>query len=198
MTDQTFAELSEQIKAGDEQGLQTVYQEGSQYCIRTLVKKTGCTVADAEDIFMDAVLVFRENVLSNKLVHLSNLKTYLFGICWNKWRDLHRLRQRWGREQDEIERQLYHLVDEFQPLVDISQDDLFKRCQDQLQRVRVALSQLKENCQELLRYIYFEQRPQEEVAQLMGYASANVVKVTRHRCHQRWLKQIEQLANQPQ
>ncbi|MEM7657009.1 MAG: hypothetical protein AAF399_12825, partial [Bacteroidota bacterium] len=106
MTDLAFQQLRTHISAGDPAGLKQVFEETHYYCVRTLMKKTRCDEADAEDLYMDAVLVFRENVLSGKLQQLSNLKTYVFGICWNLWRDFQRAKTKWGRTRDEFEHQL--------------------------------------------------------------------------------------------
>lgn len=188
MNERRFQQLSHQIRAGDKRGMQYVFEQSSRYCVGTLIKKTGCEVSDAEDLFMDAILIFRENILSGKLSQLSNLRTYVFGICWNLWRDLNRARTKWQREQNEVEHQLYLLIgQEEHPFAWEDQEEM----KQQIQVVSHALDQLSHKCKELLSYVYVEQRPQKEIATLMGFASSNVVKVTRHRCYQQWVKHIE-------
>ena len=191
MTERAFLALKQQIVNNDERGLREVFEQGNRYCVRTLLKKTHCSEADAEDIFMDALLIFRENLLSGKLQQLSNLKTYLFGICWNLWRDLQYARKRWNREQNEVEHQLYlSFSEENKGLSNMELDELKKESEMQLGLVKVALEKLGEKCQQILKMAYLEKRKYEEVAQIMGMANANVVKVTKHRCHQKWIKEI--------
>ena len=189
MNERVFQQLTQQIRSGDKQGMQYVFEQSSRYCVRTLIKKTGCEVADAEDVFMDAILIFRENILSGKLKQLSNLRTYLFGICWNLWRDLNRSRKKWQKEENEVERQLYILVGQQDKPFAWEEKEEMKR---QVKIVCDALNQLSAKCKELLSYVYVEQIPQKEIASLMEFASPNVVKVTRHRCYQQWVKRINQ------
>lgn len=187
MDRQTFQRLTTRIQNGDPRGLQHVFDETHRYCVRTMIKKTRCEEADAEDIFMDAMLIFRENVLSGKLQQLSNVRTYVFGICWNLWRDLNRAKARWGQPESESERQAMLIAAQ-----DVLQEEEEKELmQRRLKQVHTALERLGEKCRQLLTYVYMEQRPQQEIADLMGFASANVVKVTRHRCFEQWVRHIE-------
>lgn len=195
MTERAFIELQQQIRKNDDRGLRSVFEQGNKYCVLTLIKKTNCTKADAEDIFMDAILIFRENILNGKLQQLSNLKTYLFGICWNLWRDLNYARKRWQREENEVQRQLYLALEpETKGLSTLELDELKTEAEEQLKWVQRALARLNENCQKLLKLVYMEKRKYEEVAHMMGFASANVVKVSKYRCHQKWVKEIEKKA----
>lgn len=187
MNERNFQQLATQIKTDDKRGLEFVFEETSRYCIRTLIKKTSCNLADAEDVYMDAIIIFRENILSGKLVQLSNLRTYLFGICWNVWRDLNRAQAKWQFGDGEVERQLMLLVKpEEYPFAADSNEHV----QVQIQRIQKALNMLSEKCRKLLCYVYIDQRPQKEIADLMEFASPNVVKVTRHRCYQQWISKI--------
>lgn len=194
MTERAFIQLQQQIQRNDSRGLGDVFEQGNRYCVRTLIKKTNCSQADAEDIFMDAIIIFRENMLNGKLKHLSNLKTYLFGICWNLWRDLNYARGRWQREQNEVQRQMYLAIEpETKGFSTLEADELKVETEKQLHLVQKALQKLKENCQQLLKLVYLEKQKYEEVAKIMGFASANVVKVSKYRCHKKWLSEIEKI-----
>ena len=188
MNKDLFQRLATQIRNGDDRGLQFVFDETNRYCVRTLIKKTNCEVADAEDLFMDALLIFRENMLSGKLQQLSNLQTYVFGICWNLWRDLNRAKAKWGQPASEVERQAFLIAAQDDTLLEEEEKDLVIR---RVKQVQNALQHLGEKCRRLLTYAYIEERPHKEIAELMGFASSNVVKVTRHRCYQQWITHIE-------
>ncbi|MDX2245869.1 MAG: sigma-70 family RNA polymerase sigma factor [Bacteroidia bacterium] len=188
-----FQRLVRQIQNGDDKGLQYVFDETNRYCVRTLIKKTRCDTADAEDIFMDAMLIFRENILSEKLIQLTNIKTYMFGICWNLWRDLNRAKAKWGHPENETERQVF-LIAAHDPQMEEDEKDFVLH---RMKEVKDALSRLGEKCRQLLTYVYVEERSQKEIAEIMNFASPEVVKVTRHRCYQQWMKHIEQTAISP-
>lgn len=183
MTEAAFNNLISQIKTGDKSGLGQVYDQTHRYCVLTLIKKTGCRKDDAEDLYMDAILVFREKAIAGGIRYLSNVKTYMFGICYNLWRDMNRADQKWNTVQDEVERQYYLLK-----LNEETEEEEVVR--NKLKTVKEALAKLDEKCMKLLRYAYLEQRPQKEIAELMGFASANVVKVTRFRCYKKWMDQM--------
>ncbi|MEM6262916.1 MAG: sigma-70 family RNA polymerase sigma factor [Bacteroidota bacterium] len=184
MKEAAFQELVKLIRANDKRGLQQVFDQTYRYCTRTLIKKTRCSAADAEDIYMDALLVFRENILSGRLTILSNLKTYMYGICFNLWRTLNRHHQKQQQFESEIARQYALLTQE-------GAEQTALELTEKANQVKAALKQLSETCQQLLTLVYLEQRPQEEIAQIMGFASSNVVKVTRHRCYKYWMKALE-------
>jgi RNA polymerase sigma factor (sigma-70 family) len=189
-----FQQLCNQIKRDDARGMSMVFKETHRYCTRTLLKKTQCGMADAEDIYMDALLIFRENILQDKVEYLSNLQTYLFGICWNVWRKLNRQQGKQQQWEGEVARQLHMLQEEAGSPFEEDAEEVVKR---RVKLVKNALAALGDKCQRLLNYVYVEQRAQKDIAELMGFASASVVKVTRHRCYQKWMKAIEQTKSEP-
>jgi len=138
---------------------------------------------------MDSILIFRDNVLKGKLTTLTNLNSYMFGICWNLWREQNRARAKWDAAKSDFEHQI--LVMETQEDFSFPGEELLEQ-KALISSVMKALGELGERCQQLLTYVYVEHRSQKEIATLMGFSSANVVKVTRHRCYQQWRKRIAQ------
>lgn len=187
MSTRTADELREALMRGSQEPMRFVFEETYRYCTRTMVKKSGCSAEDAEDVYMDALLIFRENLVSGKLKELTNLKTYVFGICWNLWRDLLRARERWTREENEVERQMWLLSAAGDQPLEPTEADLVRV---QIRRVTQALNQLGDTCRQLLTLVYAEERSHREVAHILGLASAEVVKVTRHRCYQQWIRLV--------
>ncbi|MEZ4828724.1 MAG: sigma-70 family RNA polymerase sigma factor [Bacteroidia bacterium] len=124
---------------------------------------------------------------------MTNVKTYMFGICWNLWRDLNRAKNLVGSSESEIERQFF-LLSAHDPQ---REEDDKEWVKEQVSLVKAALMNLGEKCRQLLTYVYIEERPQKEIAQLMNFASPEVVKVTRHRCYQQWVRLIEQTESRP-
>jgi RNA polymerase sigma factor (sigma-70 family) len=197
MTESAFQQLQQQILADDPRGLSQVFAICSQYCIRSLRKKTQCSLEDAEDVLMEAMLTFRQNMVSGRVENLSNLKAYVFGICWNKWRDLNRARKRWQQEQEEVERTLYWVLEDHD--LPFEQEEEARLFQQSLQRklslAQEALQELGEKCRQLLRMFYMEERSLQQIAEQMAFANANVVKVSKFRCYQKWMKKMEKSKN---
>lgn len=189
MRAQEFQQLKTQLQQGDNTALKWVFEQCGRYCIGTLIQKTACDEADAEDLLMEAVLVFRQNMLEGKVQEISSIKAYLFGIVWNKWRDLSRARKRWQRETDGLTRTYYLRAEESDHLVAAEEEAAWaNRIESQLALAHAALGALKSNCRQLLKLFYMEKKPLAEIAVTMGLANANSAKVTKHRCYQRWMK----------
>lgn len=185
MTEADFSILIEQIKNDDPRGMREVYTQTNRYCLGTLIKKTSCKKEDAEDLYMDALLVFRENILGDKVAYMSNIQTYMFGICYNLWRDFNRSQNKWKAAETEVERQYLILKGEE------SDEEAMELVKAKCAKVIQALEQLGDKCKRLLTYAYVEQRSQQEIAETMGFASANVVKVTRFRCYKKWMEILQ-------
>ncbi len=183
----TTPEILQSLQQGDNQALTAVYQQVSGYCIRTLLRKTTCSPEDAEDLLMDAILIFRDNILTRKLTQITNLKAYLFGICWNLWREKNRTQSKWEAAKSDLEHQI--LVMETQGELPFPGEELLEQ-KALIQQVQQALGKLGDRCQQLLKMVYVESRSHQEIAEAMNFSSANVVKVTRHRCYQQWVKHI--------
>lgn len=195
MRTQEFQRLKEQLQKGDTDGLKWVFEQCGRYCVGTLIQKTNCDQADAEDLLMEAIIVFRRNMLEDKVEEISSIRAYVFGIVWNKWRDLQRARKRWQRESDSLTRTYYLRVEESDPLV-AAEEELAQATsiQTRLRNAQTALTQLKANCQQMLNLFYFEKKSLTDIAEAMGFANANVAKVSKHRCYQRWMKAISKMA----
>ena len=193
MSKAEFEYLVSQLKQGNNQPLQqlTAYKED---CIGMLRNRSNgsCRRDDAEDIFIDAVMAFRRNVLQGKAV-FQNVKGYLATICWNKWLESSRAKQRHFKKQEEVERQLYVVKEE--PVDHLVLEEERKAEQTQknqrFQLITTAMAKLSEKCQQILKLAIIEELPMKEIAQIMGFASANVAKTTKSRCYNRLIKSVK-------
>ena len=72
--------------------------------VKSLVKKiTGeyYNDGDEEDIFQDALIVFYENLINNKLILTTDPCGYIYGVAKNKARELREKRERERKRQKE-------------------------------------------------------------------------------------------------
>lgn len=87
MNSSTFEKLRNRLHEGDSTAIRDILIECEGYCISKLKQKAKCNRAEAEKILEAAILVFREKVLTQKIVAVANLKEYIFLTCWEIWRE---------------------------------------------------------------------------------------------------------------
>ena len=178
-------QLIDRLKRGDPEALQYVYNHSKAYCIGRLGRTIGCQPSDAEDIFMDAVLVFRENVMHEKLTEVVHLRAYLFKVCRNLYHEQQHREEQARAAEHAVRSRLYEDA--------ITLPDDFPR---QKALVMQAFRYLGGNCRRMLQYYYFEHRSLEEIAQKMNLANTNVVKATKSRCYKKWVEAVNALKQQ--
>lgn len=171
-----------QIQKSNPEALQYVYNHCKEYCIRCMHSRTECTSVDAEDIFMDAILIFRENVMTGKLTEVKHLRAYMYKICLNIYREQQYNESRRQKSEDAIRISLYEND------VPIPDDMLLKKA-----IAMQAFRYLGANCRCILQYYYFDQLPLEDIAKKMNLANSNVAKVTKSRCYKKWVEAVASL-----
>ena len=175
-------QLIKQMRQADPEALQYVYDHCKVYCIRRLCSAIHCSPHEAEDIFMDAILIFRENVMKDKLKQVTHLRAYLYQVCKNLYHE-RQYRSKQAREAEDAVR--HHWYED--------QDILFDDFPQKKELVMEAFRYLGENCRRILRYYYFEHLSLEEIAQKMDLANVNVAKATKSRCYKRWVEAVATL-----
>ena len=189
MTEDAFNILVAGIKLGNNEVLRSL-QPFQQDCVRMLRIKSGgrCSGDAAYDIFIDAVMDFRDNVLQDK-VYYQNVKAYLKQICWYKWMEGTRKRKRQEQQTEEVRRRLY--ADEVEPEAErLAGGDEQRK---QLTMANQALQQLSDKCQRILRMAIMESMSMSDIAMAVGLANANVAKTTKSRCYQQLINHVRRL-----
>ena len=174
--------LIRQVQQADPEALQYVYNHCRAYCLRRLGSSTTCSLVDAEDIFMDALLIFRENVMTGKLTKVDHLRAYLYRVCENRYREQQRCQQRERQAENTVRAFLY----ESNPALP---DDLPQKKTVVMQAFRY----LGEHCRQVLHYYYFDHLTLEEIAKKTNLANSNVAKVTKSRCYKKWVEAVAAL-----
>ena len=189
MTEDAFDKLVTLLKQGNNEALAAI-QPMQPDCIRMLrVKSAGrCSPDMAYDIFIDAVLEFRNNVLRDK-VKYRNIKAYLKQICWYKWLDESRRRRRVNSKSEDVRLTIY--AGHATSTSDLQDEEQVK--QQQLAMARQALERLSEKCQRILKLAIIDQLAMTEIAELLGLANANVAKSTKSRCYKYLLAEVRKI-----
>ncbi len=87
MNNSAFEKLRSRLQEGNPAAIRDMLVECEGYCISKLKQKAKCNRVEAEKILEEAILVFREKVLTEKIVAVANLKEYIFLTCWEIWRE---------------------------------------------------------------------------------------------------------------
>ena len=189
MTEKDLQELKRALEKGDNSSLAFIFNEHADFCIENLVHKNNCTRQDAEDIFVDSVLIFRENILKGKVTYLTNVRNYVYTTCRNQ--HLANLQRSQSREKklQKITPPM-ELHDSENPLIKAEEQSE----SDRMQHIaNEAFELLNENCRKILHLFYVKSMSLKEIAEQTGISSAGVVKTNKYRCLGKLSKLIDEL-----
>lgn len=153
--------------------------------------------SDCEDIFQDSFLVLYHQIIDGKLNQMaSSLSTYFIGICRNK--ALEHLRSK-GKEINYIDDYPEIAKDEFE-------DDKIDRLlalEDNTEKIEIRKSaltnqivkDLPDPCDKILWGFYRDGFSLQTLAQMLNYKSEGTVKVTKHRCCDKFRSRFKELAS---
>jgi len=151
------------------------------FSIEYLISKNNCTKELAEDIFSEAMLNFRDQVIYQKVTKLKNPKNYLLGICLNLFRNHLRSEKRFTDKKFQIKRQLYSSNPNYlEQIISIEND------QEKKVIAIDSFEQLDEKCREILRLFYVEELKMKEIATIMQFANDKVAKNKKSVCYKKW------------
>lgn len=158
-----------------------------------LGKSYGLSPDDCKDVFQEAFLTLYNNVCDGKLSKLtSSLSTYFIGICRNKALELLRTKARMPAIDDETSQSLTggaFLEDKANTLISLDDSD-FEREKQRL--VCGLVRNLPAPCNELLWGYYRDELSLKALAQSLGYSEGSV-KVTKHRCTEKFKMRYKEL-----
>ena len=151
---------------------------------------------DCEDVFQEAFIVLYKNITEGKLTLTAALSTYFFGICRNKAHEKIRAK---GKEINIIDEFPNTTKDEFED----ERIDRLLALEDDTEQiemrkeaiVREIVSNMPSPCDKILWGFYRDGFSMETLAQMYNYSSAGSVKVTRHRCAQKFKARFLEISN---
>lgn len=152
---------------------------------------------DCEDVFQDAFIVLHKNIIEGKLTDLtSSLSSYFHGICKNKAYE--KLRSK-GKEINIIDEYPSTTKDEFEDeRIDhlLALEDATEQIEARKEAiVREIVKKLPDPCDKILWGFYRDGFSMNTLAKMYNYSSAGSVKVTRHRCAQKFKARFMEIAN---
>lgn len=143
--------------------------------------------SDSEDIFKDAFIILYNKITSGELTLTAKLSTYFIGICRNK-----------AFEKIRENRKTVNIIDEHPDVTKDEYEDerinrllVLEKDSEMIEirkeaLVREIVSQLPAPCDKILWGGYRDGFSMKTLAQMYKYSSAGSVKVTKHRCAERF------------
>ena len=177
-----LAEMVESFLKNDNEAFEYIYLKCGDYCTKTLISKRNCTLEDAEDLFIDAVLIFRRKILNNEISYLINLKTYIYKICDNNF--LAKLKKETTQKNKDLD------VGKFLYQESVEQDPRL------VNSARHAWDNLSEKCKDIIYLFYVEAINMEEKAKLLGLSNSDTAKSTKSRCYKRFVTLAKEHVNE--
>lgn len=138
------------------------------------VRRHGGSVADGEDVFHDALIIFDRHVRTGKYRNEGRLRGYFMGIVHWCWFNERQLRQK--RRNIPLE--------EAMPPSETDDPGHIVLQNDLRERLSQLIALLSEKCRQLIR-LYMLGYKMEEAAEEMGYAGSGVAKKESSLCRKR-------------
>ena len=141
---------------------------------------------EAEDIFQDSFLILYQNIKSGKIEDVNttlSTSTYLLAICKNKAKEIQRSKNKFDIDSFDTEEpeQSRYIESQIDYVLSLDEENHYREEQVN-QLVQDIVQDLPSPCNELLWGFYRDGFSMTHLAKEYGYASENAVKVTKHRC----------------
>ncbi len=179
----TDQEIIEQLRTSGIENRRSEEQLFNRYSyfIREGMTKHALSEDESFSAYSDTVLAALENIRNTHFEARASLKTYLYQIFHNKCVDL--IRKRTTNKNtvhlaEAISDRLMHISDNARSIV----QKLIDKADWNLLRER--LKELEEKCRQLLMF-WADNYSDKEIASLLNYKTADVVKTSRLRCMER-------------
>ncbi len=137
---------------------------------------------ECEDIFQDSFIILYQNAQEGKLDNLSSsVFTYFMAICKNKTMELLRTKGKYIQAPiDDATQSAVFLENKISKVLSFDSEEASIEQKEAL--VREIVKDLPSPCNELLWGFYRDGLSMKDLAERYGYSNENTVKVTKHRC----------------
>lgn len=166
--------------------------------IRTSLLNSSLSEDECADVFQESLIVLwkniRENKVESKILDLS-YSAYFWKICNNKKKEFLRSKSKYFTISPDINPDKDHLNYQDEQVEKIlSMDDEKENLQKRKEAlVRDIVKDLPSPCNELLWGYYGDGHSMKTLAEMFDYASVNAVKVTKHRCCEKFRKRYSEM-----
>jgi RNA polymerase sigma factor (sigma-70 family) len=163
------------LRRKDEQALKAVYR---QYypAITNMVVNNGGSLAEAKDVYQEAVIILYEKLQDENFELNCRIKTFLYSVSRNIWLKELKTRNRYSGS----------LVDS-EAHIELNREEV-NRVEDQYQAMNEALNALGEPCATILKDFYINKSSMEAITEKFGYTNADNTKNQKYKCLKRLKK----------
>jgi RNA polymerase sigma-70 factor (ECF subfamily) len=159
-----------QLKHGNQKVLGQLYRQYRTDFLAWMTSHYKCSREVARDVYQDTIFTIMTKAQKGELDNLeSSLKTYLFGVGKNKYREYIRKNNKYLQVEDKAWDSLVEPVNE-------------ESMEDEVARVKRCLISLGDPCKTVLELYYFHSMSMEEIAEKLPYKNRNTVKNMKYKC----------------
>lgn len=172
------------IQANPERGVDRIFLDHKQYCIRYLAQYYPI-YSDLEEIYSDAVMVLYENLFKPDFHLTCTLQTYLCSIGRNQ------LFKRINRQKE-----VSNLPDNFDCndwLEDVELEDISPREYAIFKKVFNEMAEARSKCYQMFLLFYYQDCSMKKIAQKLGYSSEANARQQKYKCLLRLRAHIDKL-----
>lgn len=162
-----------------------------------LQNRYSLTEDECADVFQESLIILWQNINANKVDAVClgmSSSTYFMTICRNKTMELLRRKSKYVTTSYEINPSKNHFEYQGEQVEKIlsMDEDYEKACQVKEEMVREIVKDLPSPCDKLLWGYYGDGLSMKMLAEMFNYASENAVKVTKHRCCEKFRKRYNE------
>lgn len=187
-----------QYRDDNERRLEDFAKEQWQKTKAYLLSRYSLSEDECADVFQDSLMILWKNIKENKVdaecLDLSS-SAYFQAICRNKTLEFLRSRSKYTTTSIDLNPSKDHFdYQEEQVEKILSMDDENENLQKRKEAlVRDIVKNLPSPCDELLWGYYGEGHSMKMLAEMFNYASENAVKVTKHRCCEKFRRRYSEM-----
>ena len=172
------------LKSNENQTLKEIYTQYKVSFTQQIKQKYCLQDEEAKEIFQLCMIVFYDNVMTNKLSSLSvNLNSYLMGIAHNKVYEHYRSEQKNKRSKSAFSSMFTSIIHTDPAHSDINES--------RLKVIIEAIQHIGDPCRSILQLFYYQNRSLKEITSHFNYKNVNTTKSLKYKCIQRIKKHIQ-------
>jgi RNA polymerase sigma factor (sigma-70 family) len=141
--------------------------------VRSYICKNSGNKDDAFDIFQDAVVCLCRIIKEGRYNEKYEPAAFLYSVSRNLWVNKIKKESRSVPMPDNMD-----ITDHY----DFSNDIITA---PKAKTIREVIKKLGEKCYQLLQYAIYQNKPNPEICEIMGFASVNAVKTQKYKCKQK-------------